>query len=187
MGKLVYSMLTSLDGYVSDASGGFDWSMPDEELHSYINDVSRTVGTYLLGRRMYQTMVFWETVDDLPGTDATMLEYGRIWRSADKIVYSTTLTEVASERTRIERDFDPEAVRALKASSNLDLAIAGPALAARALRAGLVDELTIYVCPVVVGGGNAFFPQDVRLAVSAHGRGQHGPRCVCLFPAGRNP
>jgi len=162
MGNLVYSMLTSLDGYVSDTSGGFDWSMPDEELHSYINDVSRAAGTYLLGRRMYQTMVFWETVDDLPGMDATMLEYGRIWREADKIVYSTTLTEVASERTRIERDFDPEAVRLLKESSTYDVEVNGPALAAHALRAGLVDELTVYVCPVIVGGGNAFYPSDVR-------------------------
>lgn len=163
MGKLVYSMLTSLDGYVSDASGGFDWSMPDEELHSYINDVSSAVGTYLLGRRMYQTMVFWETVDDLPGTEAAMLEYGRIWREADKIVYSTTLTEVASERTRIERDFDPETLRKLKRSSPRDVAVSGPALAAHALRAGLVDEIKVYVCPVIVGGGNAFYPQDVRL------------------------
>lgn len=180
MGKLVYSMLTSLDGYVSDASGGFDWSVPDEELHAYINDVSRSVGTYLLGRKMYQTMMFWEGADTLPGMDATMLEYGRIWRSSDKIVYSTTLTEVASERTTIERAFDPEAVQALKAASPMDVAVNGPTLAAQALRAGLVDELKIYVCPVVVGGGNAFFPQDVRLGLDLVGERRFGGGVVML-------
>lgn len=186
MGKLVYSMLTSLDGFVSDATGGFDWSIPDEELHSYINHVSRSIGTYLLGRKMYQTMVLWETAEILPGMDATMLEYGRVWRSSDKIVYSTTLTEVASERTRIERSFDPEAVRALKAAAPLDLAVNGPALAAQALSEGLVDELTMYVCPVVVGGGNSCYPQDVRLDLALLEERRFGNGAVMLRYAVRS-
>ncbi len=186
MGKLVYSMLTSLDGYVSDATGGFDWSMPDEELHTYINDVSRSIGTYLLGRKMYQTMVFWETADTLPGMDATTLEYGRVWRLSDKVMYSKTLTEVASERTRIERSFDPEAVRALKAASPMDLAVNGPALAAQALSAGLVDELTMYVCPLVVGGGNSCYPQDVRLALELLEERRFGNGAVMLHYAVRS-
>lgn len=163
MGKLVYSMLTSLDGYVSDATGNFDWSVPDEELHTFINERSRSVGTYLLGRRMYQTMVAWETADDWAEGSPTMLDYAEIWQGSQKIVYSTTLTEVASERTRIEREFDVDAVRALKEASAADLTIDGPTLAAHALRAGLVDEVAVYVCPVIVGGGNAFYPPDVRL------------------------
>ena len=163
MGKLVYSMLTSLDGYVKDAEGGFDWAAPDEELHLYINDVSRSVGTCLLGRRMYETMVFWEDPESVRGEPPAMVEYAEIWQGYDKIVYSTTLTAVSSARTRIEREFDPEAVRALKSAAALDLTIDGPTLAEHALRAGLVDELRVYVCPVVIGGGTPFYPPGVRL------------------------
>ena len=163
MGKLVYSMLTSLDGSVKDAAGGFDWATPDEELHGYINDVSRSVSTCLLGRRMYETMVFWEDPESVRGEPPVMAEYAAIWQGYDKIVYSTTLTDVSSERTRLEREFVPQAVRALKAASALDLTIDGPTLAEHALRAGLVDELRVYVCPVVVGGGTRFYPQGIRL------------------------
>lgn len=163
MGRLIYSMLTSLDGYVADAAGDFDWSVPDEELHAYINEESRSVGTYLLGRRMYETMLFWETAEDLPGVEQTMLDFAHIWRAADKIVYSTTLIEVSSERTRIERDFDPVAIRAMKADSEWDIAISGPTLAAQALLAGVVDEIGQYVCPVTVGGGKAFYPPGLHL------------------------
>lgn len=180
MGKLVYSMLTSLDGYVSDVTGNFDWSVPDEELHTFINERSRSVGTYLLGRRMYQTMVAWETADDWADDSPTMLEYGRIWRSADKVVYSATLTEVAGERTRIEREFDRDAVRALKEVSAADLTIDGPTLAAQALRAGLVDEVAVYVCPVIVGGGNAFYPPDVRLDLELEEQRRFGNGVVYL-------
>jgi dihydrofolate reductase len=163
MGKLIYSMLTSLDGYVNDADGGFEWATPDEELHAYINSVSRSVGTCLLGRRMYETMVFWEDPESVRGEPSVMVEYAEIWRGYDKVVYSTTLAKVASERTRIERSFDPDAVRALKSATELNLSIDGPTLAEHALRAGLVDELHVYVCPVVVGGGTAFYPAGLSL------------------------
>ena len=163
MGKLVYSMLTSLDGYVNDADGRFEWAAPDEELHAYINTVSRSVGTCLLGRRMYETMVFWEDPESVRGEPPVMEEYAEIWQGYDKIVYSSTLAEVSSARTRIERTFDADAVRALKAATELNLSIDGPTLAGHALRAGLVDELHVYVCPVVVGGGTAFYPAGVRL------------------------
>ncbi len=180
MGKLVYSMLTSLDGYVSDAAGNFDWATPDEELHAYINDVSRSVGTCLLGSRMYDTMVFWEDPESVRGEPAEMVEYAEIWQGYDKVVYSSTLAEVRSERTRIERVFDPDAVRALKAASTLDLTIDGPTLAAHALRAGLVDEVAVYVCPVIVGGGNAFYPPDVHLDLELQEQRRFGEGVVYL-------
>lgn len=180
MGKLVYSMLTSLDGYVSDAAGNFDWATPDQELHAYINDVSRSVGTCLLGRRMYETMVFWEDPESVRGEPAEMVEYAGIWQGYDKVVYSSTLTEVASERTRIERAFDPDAVRALKAASTLDLTIDGPTLAAHALRAGLVDALRVYVCPVLVGEGTSFYPPGVRLDLELVGERRFGNGVVYL-------
>lgn len=163
MGKLIYSMITSLDGYVSDADGEFSWSMPDEELHQFVAELSRSFGTYLYGRRMYETMVFWETADADPEAPAFVRDYARIWQDTDKVVYSTTLPEVSSRRTRLERSFDPDDVRRLKADSELDLTIDGPHLAAQAIRAGLVDEYQLYVSPAVVGGGNRFFPDDVRV------------------------
>jgi len=180
MGKLVYSMLTSLDGYVKDAAGGFDWATPDEELHAYINDVSRSVGTCLMGRRMYETMVFWEDLAPEHRSEPTMAEYAEIWRAYDKIVYSTTMTGVSSERTRIEREFDPEAVRALKAVATLDLTIDGPTLAQHALRAGLVDEIRVYVCPVVVGGGTPFNPPGIRLDLELKEHRRFGNGVVSL-------
>lgn len=166
MGKLVYSMLTSLDGYVNDADGSFEWATPDEELHAYINSVSRSVGTCLLGRRMYETMVSWEDPASVRGEPPVVAEYAEIWQGYDKIVYSSTLAEVSSARTRIERFFDADAVRGLKAATDLNLSIDGPTLAEHALRAGLVDELHVYVCPVVVGGGTAFYPAGVRLGLA---------------------
>ncbi|WP_433411479.1 dihydrofolate reductase family protein [Microtetraspora malaysiensis] len=163
MGKLVYSMITSLDGYTSDRDGDFGWGRPDEESHRFVNEHGRSIGTYLYGRRMYDTMAYWETAHTVPGQEPFILEWARIWRAADKIVYSTTLREVAGERTRIERTFDPEAVRRLKAETDLDIAVAGPHLAAQAIRAGLVDEYHLFVGPAIVGGGTAFFPDDVRV------------------------
>ena len=163
MGKLIYSMLVSLDGYARGPDGNFDWAEPDDVTHTFINQRAREIGTCLLGREMYNVMVFWETVlaeRDLP---PAYREYAEIWQGQEKIVYSTTLTEVASERTRIEREFDPEAVRALKASSELDISIDGPTLAHQAVRAGLVDEYAVYVCAAVAGGGLRFWPDDVRL------------------------
>jgi dihydrofolate reductase len=159
--KLVYSAITSLDGYVADAEGRFDWSVPDEEVHRFVNDLERSVGTYLYGRQMYEVMVAWETAD--PAAEpAVMGDYAAIWQAADKIVYSRTLDAAPSARTRIERAFDPESVRALKASSRTDISVGGPLLAAEALRAGLVDECHLLVSPVVVGGGRASLPDGLR-------------------------
>jgi dihydrofolate reductase len=162
MAKLIYSAIASLDGYVADTEGRFDWSAPDEEVHAVVNDLERTVGTYLYGRSMYEVMTAWETMP-LAGQPPYMREYAEIWRAADKIVYSRTLEGVASARTRIERDFHPEAVGALKAGADADLSVGGPHLAAEALRAGLVDECHLFVNPVVVGGGNQALPDGLRL------------------------
>ena len=160
MARLIYSAITSLDGYVVDADGNFDWAAPDEEVHAYVNDQERAVGTYLYGRRMYEVMVAWESMDD----DApVMRDYAQVWRGADKVVYSSTLDEVRGPRTRLEPAFDPDAVRRLVDESTTDLSIGGPTLAASALRAGLVDELNVYLNPVVVGGGTAWLPDDLRL------------------------
>lgn len=160
MGKLIYLVLCSLDGYFEDADGTFEWAAPDEDVHAYVNDLSRPVGTYLYGRRMYDTMKFWETAttDDQP---AVFGDYADIWRAADKVVYSRSLEAPSSERTRIERAFDPEAVRELKASSTADLSVGGGELAGQAMRAGLVDECHVFVCPIVVGGGKRSFADGV--------------------------
>ncbi|MDA0637215.1 dihydrofolate reductase family protein [Nonomuraea sp. MCN248] len=162
MGKLIYSMITSLDGYVSDANGDYGWGAPDEESHTFINEHMRSIGTYLYGRRMYETMVYWETAHTLPDQPPFILECAKVWQAADKVVYSTTLEEVSSGRTRIERSFDPESVRRLKAESGRDLSVDGPDLAAQAIAAGLVDEYQLFVGPAVVGGGHRFFPDGVR-------------------------
>lgn len=163
MGKLVYAAICSLDGYVEDEHGRFDWAMPDEELHAFVNELERPIGTYLYGRRMYETMVFWETAGAEPGEPAVFADYAAIWRDADKVVHSRTLGTASSARTRIERGFDPEAVRRLKASSPADLAIGGAELAGQALRAGLVDECRLFLCPVVVGGGRRALPDGLRI------------------------
>jgi dihydrofolate reductase len=174
MAKLIYSAITSLDGYVADAEGRFDWSAPDEEVHAFVNDLERTVGTYLYGRRMYEVMAAWETISTGAGQPPSIRDYAEIWRAADKIVYSRTLEDVASARTRIERDFDPEAVRELKASAGADLSVGGPHLAARALEAGLVDECHLFLNPVVVGGGNQAFPDGLRLELELLGERRFG-------------
>jgi dihydrofolate reductase len=161
--ELVYSAITSLDGMVADADGRFDWAEPDEELHAVVNDQERTVGTYLYGRRMYEVMVAWETMPTGPGQPAVSRDYAEVWQAADKVVYSTTLPAVSSARTRLERVFDPEAVRRLKAEAARDLSVGGPGLAAAAFRAGLVDQVHLFVNPVVVGGGKAALPTGVRL------------------------
>ena len=157
MGELTYTAIASLDGYVADAEGRFDWSAPDEEVHAFVNDLERPSGTWLLGRRMYDVLVVWETMDD---PAPLMRDFAQIWRAADKVVYSRTLEDVASARTRIEREFDPEAVRRMKAEG--DLTVGGPELAGLAIRAGLVDELRLFLSPIVVGGGNAALPGGVR-------------------------
>jgi dihydrofolate reductase len=152
----------SLDGYVADEDGKFDWGEPDEEVHAFVNDLERPVGTYLYGRRMYEVMRAWETLD-LADQPRAIGDFAEIWRAADKIVYSKTLETVPSPRTRIERDFDPEAVRRLKAAADRDLTVGGPELAAHAFSAGLVDELHLFLAPIVVGGGKQSLPDDVRL------------------------
>jgi dihydrofolate reductase len=162
MAKLIYSALASLDGYVADSEGSFDWAAPDEEVHRFVNELERPVGTYLFGRRMYETLAVWETMD-VADEPEVMGDFQTIWRAADKVVYSRTLDEPRSTRTRMEREFDPEAVRAMKASAPRDLSIGGPELAGHALRAGLVDELHLFLSPVVVGGGNAALPDGLRL------------------------
>ncbi|SDI01309.1 dihydrofolate reductase family protein [Agrococcus jejuensis] len=163
MARLVYGMITSLDGYAVAAEGDLGRGAEDEEVHTYVGDLFRDVGTYLYGRRMYDTMVFWETAHELPDAPPHIVDYARDWQRAEKVVYSTTLQEVPSERTRIERDFDVDAVRALKESATADLTIDGPTLAAQAIRAGLVDEFHQFVTTSVVGGGTRFWPDDVRL------------------------
>ncbi len=164
MAKLIYSMIMSLDGYVEDAQGNFGWGAPaDPAVHAYINELASSVGTYLYGRRMYETMVYWETAHTIPDQPPFVLDWARQWQAAEKIVYSRSLTEPSSARTRIEREFDADTVRRLKATSGHDITVNGPKLAAAALRAGLVDEIQPIVCPVIVGGGKRFYPDGVHL------------------------
>jgi dihydrofolate reductase len=162
MSKLIYSAIASLDGYVADEDGRFDWAEPDEEVHAFVNDLARPVGTHLYGRRMYEVMIAWETIS-LADQPPFIQDFAAIWRAADKIVYSKTLETVASARTRIERDLDPEAVGRLKAEAGRDLAVGGPELAAHAFKAGLVDECDLFVTPIIVGGGKPSLPDGVRL------------------------
>ena len=163
MAKLLYATISSLDGYVADENGKFDWAEPDEEVHTFVNDLERSAGTHLYGRRLYEVLVAWETMDERPDQPQVILDFAEIWQAADKIVYSRTLEAVSSARTRIEREFDPEAVRKLKATSEHDLLIGGPELAAHAVRAGLVDEYHLFLAPVLVGGGKRALPDGVRV------------------------
>jgi dihydrofolate reductase len=163
MAKLIYSAITSLDGYVADEDGNFEWAAPDEEVHAFVNDLERSVGTHLYGRRIYEVMVVWETDQTLADQSPVMRDFAQIWQAADKIVYSTTLETVSTTRTRIERDFDPEAVRQMKARAGRDISVGGPDLAAQAIEAGLVDEWNLFVAPIVVGGGKQSLPNNVRL------------------------
>jgi dihydrofolate reductase len=162
MAQLRFSMLCSLDGYIEDSAGEFRWAAPDEEVARFVNEQERPVGIYLYGRRMYEVMVFWETVTLDEGASPGEREWTGIWRNADKIVYSRTLKSASSARTRIEPTFDPQAVRELKSTSPCDISVAGPDLAGQAIRAGLVDELDLYVAPVIVGGGKPVLPSGVR-------------------------
>jgi dihydrofolate reductase len=160
MAKLVYSAITSLDGYIADKGGKFDWAVPDEEVLAFINDLERSLGTYLYGRRMYELMVVWETAPELSPRSR---DFAEIWKAADKVVYSTTLKEVSTSKTQLERDFDPEAILKMKASTGRDISVSGPDLAAHAFRAGLVDECQLFLTPIVVGGGKQALPDDVRV------------------------
>ena len=165
MAKLVYLEIVSLDGYIADEQGNFDWAAPDDEVHAFVNDLIRPVGTYLYGRRMYDVMTAWETMDSLPDQPPCITDFARIWQAADKVVYSRTLETVPTARTRIEREFDPDAVRQMKAAATRDLAVGGPHLAASAIEAGLVDDYHLFLAPVIVGGGNRALPDHVKTAL----------------------
>jgi dihydrofolate reductase len=180
VGKLIYSAIASLDGYVADEAGKFDWAEPDEEVHRLVNDLERPVGTYLYGRRMYEVMAYWETAHALPDQPPFVRDFAEIWQAADKIVYSKTLETAATARTRIERDFDPETVRQLKASAERDITVGGPDLAAQAIRDGLVDELQLFVAPAVVGGGKRSLPDHVRLKLELLDERRFGSGVVYL-------
>jgi len=162
---VISSAITSLDGYVADEGGNFDWAAPDDEVHAFINDLVRPVGTYLYGRRIYEVMVYWEAAHLLTDQPPFVQDFAEIWQAADKIVYSKTLETVSSARTRIARDFDPEAVRQMKALAGGDITVAGPDLAAQAIKAGLVDECHLFIAPIVVGGGKHSLPNHVRLTL----------------------
>ncbi|HXN78461.1 MAG TPA: dihydrofolate reductase family protein [Candidatus Dormibacteraeota bacterium] len=163
MAILIYAAITSLDGYVADEHGNFDWAEPDEEVHSFVNDLQRRAGTHLYGRRMYEVMVAWEAMPNLADEPSVIQDYAAIWQAADKIVYSRTLDKVSSARTRIQRDFDPQEIRHMKTAAAGDITVGGPHLAAQAIKAGLVDELHKFVTPIAVGGGNRFLPDGVRV------------------------
>ncbi len=162
MARLIYSAIASLDGYTADASGTFDWAAPGPDVHAFVNDLEREASTYLYGRRMYETMAVWETMD-VSHEPEVMRDYAEIWRAADKVVYSRTLAEASTPRTRIERDFDPEAVERMKATADRDLTVGGPGLAAGALRTGVVDEVQLFLVPTIVGGGTRALPDDLRI------------------------
>jgi dihydrofolate reductase len=165
MAKLIYTTISSLDGYVADAEGNFDWSVPDEEVHRFVNDLERPIGTYLLGRRMYEVMRYWDSASTDNDEPSAGQEYAKIWQATDKIVYSKSLDRVSAGKTRIEREFQPEAIKHLKATATRDVSVGGPTLAAQALKLGLVDECHLLLSPVVVGGGNPALPDNVRLGL----------------------
>jgi dihydrofolate reductase len=162
MAKLIYTAIASLDGYVEDDEGKFDWAAPDSEVHAYVNELERPIGTYLYGRRMYETMVFWQDVDTGADQAAEIRDYADVWRAAEKVVYSRTLQNVSSPRTRIERNLDPDAVRRLKATSSADITIGGAELAGQAFAAKLIDECHLFLGPVVVGAGKRALPDNLR-------------------------
>jgi len=178
--RLIYSAITSLDGYVADEVGNFDWGRPDEEVLAYVNGLERPIGTYLYGRRMYETMTYWETAKFSADQPRLMQEFADIWRGADKIVYSSQLEAVSSARTRIERAFDPGKIRQMKAAAELDITVGGANLAAQAIRAGLVDECHLFLMPVLVGGGNPSLPENYRLRLKLLDEGRFGNGCVHL-------
>jgi dihydrofolate reductase len=176
MARLIYSAIQSLDGYTADEHGHFEWGAPDEEVHAFVNDLERPIGTYLYGRRMYETMVAWETL----AADGVMGDYAEIWRAADKVVYSSSLSGVSSARTRLEFDFDPDAVRRLKETADRDISVGEPGLAAHAFRAGLVDECYLIVAPVIIGGGTRSLPDGLRLELELQGTRRFASGMVAL-------
>jgi dihydrofolate reductase len=185
MARLIYAAIMSLDGYIADAKGNFGWAEPDEEVHAFVNDLERPVGTYLYGRRMYETMLVYEDARALAGWPEVSLDFARIWQAADKIVYSATLQAPDTARTRVERNFDPDQVRELKEAADRDLTVGGAHLAAQAIAAGLVDEYQLFTVPAIVGGGTRALPDLVRLdlALADERRFSNGTVYLCYRPA----
>ena len=163
MARLIYSVISSLDGYIEDENGKFDWAAPDEEVHRFINDLERSAGTHLYGRRMYETLMVWETDPNLAMDSPITRDFAAIWQAAEKIVYSKTLQTVPTRKTRVVRDFDPAVIRQLKETARQDILIGGPELASLAFQAGLIDECQLFLTPIIVGGGKSALPKDVRL------------------------
>lgn len=166
MARLIFSAIVSLDGYVNDAEGRFNWAMPSDEVHAAVNDLTRPIGTFLLGRRMYDVMSAWDSIGDGPDHPDEIRDFAGIWRAADKVVYSRELPAPTNSRTRIEREFTPEAIEVLKGTAERDLAVAGPGLAAHAFRTGLVDEVQLVIVPMLIGGGTRALPEGVRGALT---------------------
>jgi dihydrofolate reductase len=165
MAQLIYLAIMSLDGFIADERGNFDWAAPDEEVHAFVNDLERHIGTYLYGRRMYDVMRYWETAPTRGDQPAVVKDYAAIWQAADKIVYSKTLSTPSTARTRLEREFDPDEIQRLKATASRDISVGGPHLAAQAIKAGLVDDLHLFVVPIIVGGGTSALPEHVRVTL----------------------
>ncbi len=163
MARLIYSAISSLDGYIEDKDGNFDWAAPDEEVHKFINDLERSAGTHLYGRRMYETLMVWETDPSFTVDSPLLIDFAEIWQAADKIVYSKTLETVPTRRTKLERSFDPIVIRQLKETVERDILIGGPELAAHAFQAGLIDEYQLFLTPIIVGGGKPALPANVRV------------------------
>ena len=174
MGQLIYSAITSIDGYIEDATGAFDWAAPDAEVHAFVNDEEREIGTYLYGRRMFETMKVWDDTSNFPDSDPVLLDYATVWQAADKIVYSTTLAGVSTGRTRLQHRFDPDEVAAMVRASDQDVSIGGPTLAARAFEAGIVDQVQLYLNPVAVGAGKPALPGQLQLELQAQERFNSG-------------
>lgn len=181
LAKLIYNAIASLDGFIEDAEGKFGWAAPDDQVHRFVNELERPIGTYLLGRRMYETLAFWEDPPNLPDLPAAEQEFAEIWKDADKIVYSRTLEAPCTARTRIERDFEVEAVRQLKETASSDVSVGGPELAAQAIEVGLVDELQLFLVPVLVGGGKHALPAEgVRMSLELLDESRFGNGTVFL-------
>jgi dihydrofolate reductase len=186
MAKLIYAAIASLDGYIEDEDGKFDWAAPGEAVHAFVNDLERSIGTYLYGRRMYETMAVWETDPAFAEDSPITSDYAAIWQAADKVVYSRTLEDAPTARTTIEREFDPGAVRAMKAGAERDLSIGGASLAAEAFRAGLVDEFRLFVVPILVGSGKPALPSGVRVELELLGEDRFAAGVVHLHYAVRS-
>lgn len=163
MAKLIYAAISSLDGYVADSEGNFDWSMPSEEVHRFVNNLERRIGTYLYGRRMYEVMRYWETASTGNGEPSAGQEFAKMWQANDKIIYSRSLENVSTARTKLEREFDPAVIRRMKADASRDIAVSGPTIAGQAMKLGLVDECHLFLSPIVVGGGTPALPDNVRI------------------------